>query len=57
MEEAQNMNRVCPDFIEQPVSLDEQLTDARILKLGQDATTLGKRRETLGGGENFLEKG
>ena len=57
VEEAQYMNPVCPDFIEQPVFLDEQLTDARLLKFGHDATTLGKRSETLSGGENFLEKG
>ena len=51
------MNRVCPDLIEHPVPLDEQLTGARLLKLGHDATTLGKSHEALGGGENFIEKG
>lgn len=57
VEEAYYMNPVCPDFIEQPVSLDEQLTDVRLLKLGHHAATLGKGYETLGVGENVLEKG
>lgn len=29
----------------------------RLLKLGHDAAPLGKRHETLSGGENFFEKG
>lgn len=57
VKQAQYMNPVCPDFIKQSIPPDEQLTDTRLLKLGHDATTLGKCHETLGCGENFFEKG